>query len=168
MVATNFSLMPNLDAISIIRKVENNSKPLSDFADVQRGVTPFRLTDKPMFPTSKRAFKGTVRRYSFEEGPQLYVRFDETLAEFKPEKYFVGSRLLMRELISRQFQLQAVKVEDDFVTKLLYQLLQSRRKSAARQNGRAGRVHARTAQTAALRENAARERDAGAADQVHG
>jgi hypothetical protein len=38
------------------------------------------------------------------------------LAEPKPERYFRGPRLLLRELISRQFQLQAVKVTGDFVT----------------------------------------------------
>jgi hypothetical protein len=34
----------------------------------------------------------------------------------KPERYFEGQRLLLRELISRQFQLQAVFTSDAFVT----------------------------------------------------
>ena len=105
----------SLDTL-IMQKIEQVSKPFSNFADIQRGVTPFHLTDEPTHPTSKPAFNGTVRRYVFERGAQSYIRFDETLAEPKPEKYFKGGRLLLRELISRQFKLQAVKVDEDFVT----------------------------------------------------
>lgn len=103
-------------SLNILRKIENISKPLSELADVQRGVTPFPTTEKPIFPTSKLAFTGTVRRYIFENEKVAYIKYDKSLAEFKPEKYFVGPRLLLRELISRQFRLQAVKVYDDFVT----------------------------------------------------
>lgn len=83
---------------------------------MQRGVTPFHLTDSPQYKTSRPAFDGTVRRYQFERGPRKYVRFDSSLAEPKPERYFTGPRLLLRELISRQFRLQAVRVDEDFVT----------------------------------------------------
>jgi hypothetical protein len=74
------------------------------------------LTDKPTHKSSRPAFAGTVRRYLLEEGPQKYVRFDDTLMEPKPVRYFEGPRLLVRELISRQFQLQAAMTTDDFVT----------------------------------------------------
>lgn len=80
------------------------------------GVTPFHLTDAPQHKASRPAFEGTVRRYQFERGPKKYVRFDNSLAEPKPDRYFKGSRLLLRELISRQFRLQAVRVDEDFVT----------------------------------------------------
>ena len=104
------------DTALIIRKLQTNSKPLEQFADVQRGVTPFNLSDTKTHATSRLAFSGTVRRYKVEEGPKQYIRFDDTLAEPKPERYFIGPRILLRELISRQFQLQAVRVEKDFVT----------------------------------------------------
>jgi hypothetical protein len=91
---------------SLMRRLEKNSVPFSTYADIQRGVTPFKLTEQPSHKTSLRAFEGTVR----------YIRFDDTLAEPKPVRYFQGPRLLIRELISRQFQIQAVKVTKDFVT----------------------------------------------------
>jgi len=103
-------------ATAIIRKIEKVGRPFCAFADIQRGVTPLKTTPEATHPSSRLAFKGTVRRYKFDRGPNVYVRFDETLAEPKPERYFQGPRLLLRELISRQFQLQAVKVVDDFVT----------------------------------------------------
>lgn len=103
-------------ATSIIQRMEAVGRPLASFADVQRGVTPLDTTERRTHATSRAAFMGTVRRYTFERGPNVYVRFDATIAEPKPEKYFQGPRLLLRELISRQFRLQAVAVVEDFVT----------------------------------------------------
>ncbi|MGO8792168.1 MAG: Eco57I restriction-modification methylase domain-containing protein, partial [Terriglobia bacterium] len=100
----------------LMTKVQNVSRPMNEFADIQRGVTPFNLTDAPDHKHSIRAFAGTVRRYSVESGERKFIRFDETLAEPKPDRYFKGPRLLLRELISRKFELQAVKVTEDFVT----------------------------------------------------
>ncbi len=103
-------------ATSLMRRLEKNGVPFSTYADIQRGVTPFNLTEKPTHKTSLPAFEGTVRRYLLDEGPERYVRFDDTLAEPKPIRYFQGPRLLIRELISRQFQIQATKATKDFVT----------------------------------------------------
>jgi len=100
----------------IIKKLESKGVPFSAYADIQRGVTPFHLTDKATHKTSRPAFEGTVRRYSLERGPKKFVRFDQTLMEFKPERYFRGPRLLVRELISRQFRLQAMRADESFVT----------------------------------------------------
>ena len=100
----------------LIRKIQQNSRPLQEFADVQRGVTPFNLTSSRTHATSRPAFNGTVRRYFIEHGSGIYIRFDDTLAEPKPERYFEGPRLLLRELISRRFRLQAAKVTESFVT----------------------------------------------------
>jgi len=103
-------------ATRLMRKIQDGAKPLQEFADVQRGVTPFNLTDLATHATSRPAFNGTVRRYSIEREAPRYIRFDGTLAEPKPERYFKGPRLLLRELISRQFRLQAVKVSEHFIT----------------------------------------------------
>jgi methylase of polypeptide subunit release factors len=106
----------DLHAIEIMWNIEKVGKPLSDYADVQRGVTPFHLDEEPLYDSSKLGFTGTVKRYIYEKGDLAYIRYDDTLAEYKPERYFKGKRLLIRELISRQFRLQVVKVEDDFIT----------------------------------------------------
>jgi len=81
---------------------------------------PFQSDRQNRWATSRPAFDGTVRRYTLERGSHRYIRFDDTLAEPKPERYFVGPRLLLRELISRQFRLQAVKAQEDFVTKQVH------------------------------------------------
>lgn len=93
-----------------------NSVPVRELADIQRGITPFDLTDAPIHANSREAFNGTVRRYKLDRGPKCFIRFDETLAEFKPERYFVGDRILLRELISRKFEIQAAFASEPFVT----------------------------------------------------
>ena len=103
-------------SFQIIEKIRRVSVPLGELADVQRGVTPFQLTSKPINRLSRRAFNGTVRRYLIEFGREAYIVFDDSITEPKPERYFIGPRLLLRELISRQFRLQAVKTDVDFVT----------------------------------------------------
>jgi type I restriction-modification system DNA methylase subunit len=114
--ADEFLTYADTATAALIMKIQGRGKPLKQYADVQRGVTPFILTEVPEHPHSRHAFDGTVRRYSLEPGNERYVRFDGSLAEPKPERYFEGPRILLRELISRQFRLQAVKVTDDFVT----------------------------------------------------
>jgi hypothetical protein len=100
----------------IITQMEKNGVPLARYADIQRGVTPFKLTDKPEHENSRPAFNGNIRRYCYIQGDTKYLRYDDSLAEYKPEKYFKGPRILLRELISRQFTLQAAIVSSDFVT----------------------------------------------------
>jgi adenine-specific DNA-methyltransferase len=103
-------------ATRLIRKIQKIGNPLGTVTDVQRGVTPFQTTSAATYKTSRPAFLGTVRRFSIRDGDKVYVRFDDTLAEPKPERYFVGPRLLLRELISRQFRLQATWTDQNFVT----------------------------------------------------
>ena len=109
------------DATQLIQNLEARCLSLGHYADVQRGVTPFHVTPSPTHKTSRRAFSGTIRRYLYEVGESCYIRFDGTLAEPKPERYFRGPRLLLRELISRQFQLQATFVAEEFVTNKSFQ-----------------------------------------------
>ncbi len=74
------------------------------------------MSPTPLSHNSFRAFDGIVRRYKLSRGKRAYIRYDETLAEYKPARYFKGPRLLLRELISRQFRLQAVYTDEDFIT----------------------------------------------------
>jgi adenine-specific DNA-methyltransferase len=100
----------------LMNKIGKVSKPFSELADIQRGVTPFDLQEVSFHKNCRFAFDGTIRRYTIDYEPSKFVRYDETLAEFKPSRYFEGERLLLRELISRQFRLQAMFVDQDFVT----------------------------------------------------
>lgn len=102
--------------LSVLQKMRQSGSRLGVLADVQRGVTPFELTDEPTHTNSIPALSSTIRRYRYEPESVGYIRYDESLAEFKPYRYFQGHRILLRELISRQLQLQAMLVTEDFVT----------------------------------------------------
>jgi len=103
-------------ALKILSNLKRRSIPLSQVADIQRGVTPFKLSESASHKNSLPAFSGVLRRYSLTEGDTRFIRYDNTLAEFKPARYFAGPRVLLRELISRQMRLQAYLATDDFVT----------------------------------------------------
>jgi adenine-specific DNA-methyltransferase len=47
---------------------------------------------------------------------EISLKRRHSLAEPKPERYFKGPRLLLREMISRQFRLQAVYTNENFIT----------------------------------------------------
>jgi len=101
---------------AIIEKLQKTCAKFRDLSDIQRGVTPFNTFPEPPNINPRKAFRGTVRRYKLVMGESAFIRFDDSLAEYKPARYFVGPRILLRELISRQFQLQAVYVDEDFIT----------------------------------------------------
>ena len=101
---------------NIIKKINKIKTKFSDITDIQRGVTPFHISKEKPETNAFIAFTGTVRRYITKESKPAYIRYDKTLAEYKPPKYFKGPRILLRELISRQFRLQATYVDENFIT----------------------------------------------------
>jgi predicted type IV restriction endonuclease len=101
---------------AVVDKLNGVGARFSDVADIQRGVTPFHTSPRKQSHDASRAFTGTVRRYKLEESRRAFLRYDESLAEYKPARYFTGPRLLLRELVSRQFRLQAVYVDEKYVT----------------------------------------------------
>jgi hypothetical protein len=75
----------------IANKVTRIGGKLSDVMDIQRGVTPFHTTPEKPNINPYLAFRGTVRPYRIKKGERVFIRYDETLAEFKPYKYFNGT-----------------------------------------------------------------------------
>jgi len=104
------------DEARVVERLEACGARFADFLDIQRGVTPFKTTNIPPPVNPQPAFSGTVRRYLRTDGEPAFLRYDDSLAEYKPRRYFEGPRLLLREMISRQFRLQATYVTEDFVT----------------------------------------------------
>jgi hypothetical protein len=107
--------------LELKRKILKETIPLIKIADVQRGITPFQLVQKSSDNSFAVALDGELKRYYHQFSGNYYVKYDETIAEYKPEKYFVGKRLILRELISRQFRLQCVFVEQDYITNKSHQ-----------------------------------------------
>jgi hypothetical protein len=110
----------NKSKLNIEEKVAKKGTELSEFADVQRGITPFDLVEETGDQYAP-ALDGGLRRYTYHFSGTKYVEYHEDIAEYKPERYFEGERLILRELISRQFRIQLILTDKDFVTNKSYQ-----------------------------------------------
>jgi len=111
-----FLITKSNEEILLVQKLQARFDMISDIMDIQRGVTPFNIQIQKPEINPFRAFDGTVRRYSLIHKSHSFIRYDETLAEYKPIRYFQGDRILLREIISRQFQIQATYTSEDFIT----------------------------------------------------
>ncbi|SDG24071.1 Eco57I restriction-modification methylase domain-containing protein [Halorientalis regularis] len=108
------------DELDLEEKIAKNGIHLSAVADIQRGITPFDLVDDGDDNYSP-ALDGNLRRYTYGFSGEKYVEYHDGIAEYKPERYFTGERLILRELISRQFRIQLALTDEDFVTNKSYQ-----------------------------------------------
>src|SRR5205823_10848150 len=108
------------------KKVNAVSVPLRSIADVQRGITPYLLTD--MTPNNKYAYAldGELRRYTYAYSATKCVEYHNGIAEYQPPGLFRGTRVIVRELISRQFRIQAVLTSQDFVVNKSHQIVAPR------------------------------------------
>lgn len=110
----------NSQELALEQKIAQKGIDLTEIADVQRGITPFDLVNDGGAGYSP-ALDGELRRYTYSFSGEKYVEYHEDISEFKSNRYFIGERLILRELISRQFRLQLVLTDEDFVTNKSYQ-----------------------------------------------
>jgi type I restriction-modification system DNA methylase subunit len=99
-------------------KLNDHKIDAGEILDVSRGITPFKEISSSSTNAAK-GFFGSIGRYELE-GEFKTVQYDNSLAEFKPEKFFKGPRLLIRRIISRQHRIHATFVSDDFVINKSY------------------------------------------------
>ncbi|MBP6625297.1 MAG: Eco57I restriction-modification methylase domain-containing protein [Chitinophagaceae bacterium] len=106
-----------------IRNIQNKfSKLEMTIGDVTKSVRGI-LADtsdysiKKIDSTYKSVFSGKLDRYSIDN-EVMFVKYGENLKE-KPssEDYFIGERILIRRIISRQFRVMATVTEQHFVNK---------------------------------------------------
>lgn len=109
----------SVKAGTIRSKLAIHSKKVSDITDSVRGILANKedVANGPLDDTFKPFFTGKLNRYTIEP-ITTYVRYGENLRE-KPKsyKFFVGERILVRRIVSRQFRVMATLVEDEFVSK---------------------------------------------------
>jgi hypothetical protein len=100
---------------------------LGEITDTARGILPRRtdLSAEQHGPEWKPYFDGDIYRYQLNWEPKAWVKYSPDLREMPSDyHYFVGSRVLVRRLISRQARLMATWVSEEFVNKKdLYNVL---------------------------------------------
>ena len=116
-----FAVFLRQEEITLLKRVVTCSTSLGKLFDVQRGITPFNFVDPKQDSEASLAFDGELRRYTYDNTESSFVHYGTDLPEYKDPKYFFNERVLLRELISRQFRLQAAKPSEHFVTNKSYQ-----------------------------------------------
>lgn len=111
--------------LSVVEKVATSSEPTAAVADVTRGITPFResLAKTRVAP----GHTGELRRYLMFGPFNTPIEYHPGLPEYRPIEVFTGARILLRELINRQFRLQADYADETFVVNKSCQIIRCQR-----------------------------------------
>ena len=105
-------------AISIHNKVKQFGTEAEMFLEVARGMTPFSGAAEGS-QVAIAGFWGTVGRYNLQ--PERIGRVNMVdLTECPSDDFFVGERLIIRRIISRQHRIHATYVDTDFAINKSY------------------------------------------------
>jgi RNAse (barnase) inhibitor barstar len=106
--------------ISIHNKVRQFGIKAETFLEVARGMTPFSGATEGS-QTARTGFWGTVGRYDLR--PERIGQVSTAgLTECPTDDFFVGERLIIRRIISRQHRIHATHVDTDFAINKSYLL----------------------------------------------
>ena len=84
---------------------------------VKRGIEVFApQPTKTGLVNPMPAFTGTLQRYDLVHGERGFIGYKADIEASKPLEYFSAPRILLRQVLSRKLRLQAVFVEDAFLT----------------------------------------------------
>ena len=98
----------------IQQKIKGNSIEGFKILDVDRGITPIVPIIADNHSNTVLAFVGDFGRYSFSE-QAIRVKYDKTLAEYTPPKYFQKTGVVIRRIISRQQRIIAALNHEGYV-----------------------------------------------------
>jgi len=118
--ANRFLTLVGKQPRDIIDKVEKKGIDGEAVLNVSRGVTPFKQVNKMRVKGVATGLWFSLDRYGLDEQRRATIAYDPSLAEYKPPKYFRGSRMLIRRIISRQHRIHACIVHEAFVVNKSY------------------------------------------------
>jgi hypothetical protein len=101
---------------ALVERLRDLPDDLEKYADVMRGVEVYHPRSRAECKTPKRAYTGEMLRYQLDIGPAAYESYSPEIEKAKPVRFFRGPRILLRQLLSRKFRLQAVFTEEEFLT----------------------------------------------------
>lgn len=124
-----FLVLASIDEASLIAKLQSCPKCFDDYLEVMRGIEIYHPSDKNKCRAPKVALTGDIYRFQLNEGPPGYIDYTPEIESSKPWRFFGGPRILLRQLISRNFRLQAVAVTKSFLTNQSVQSLVLKQKT---------------------------------------
>jgi hypothetical protein len=130
-----FDVEVDSDVRNIILKIRNNSIVLGDVFEITRGVNPYdKYRGQSQDIISKKAYHadfkkdGTflpelrgrhVNTFVYKWDKKHYISYGSWLAAPRDPKFFTGSRILLREIISKRFMCTIIS-EDFIIDRSLY------------------------------------------------
>ena len=111
-----FLVLSSREQAALVKKLRASPAKLNSIVEVMRGIETYNPRSATDCQKPKRAFNGEMLRYELDLGPEAYEGFPPSIEAGKPVKFFKGQRILLRQLLSRKFRLQAVFAEQEFLT----------------------------------------------------
>ena len=90
---------------------------------IQRGISPYEPVRRSPGRDYELCLDGELRRYTYHFSGGSCVAYHPGIAEYKDRELFEGNRTIVRQLISRQFRIQAVATEAFFVVNQSHQVI---------------------------------------------
>lgn len=111
-----FLVLSSKEQAALVKKLRNSPATFDSVVEVMRGIETYNPRSAEECQNPKRAFNGEMLRYKLDLGPKAYEGYPPNIEIGKPIRFFSGPRVLLRQLISRKFRLQAVYAEEEFLT----------------------------------------------------
>jgi hypothetical protein len=111
-----FLITASRNEAALVRKIRMQAASFEDFLDVMRGIETFNPSSMAASEFARAALTGDIYRYELREGPPGFVDYPASIEGSKPWRFFGGPRVLLRQLLSRRFRLQATFTDVAFLT----------------------------------------------------
>lgn len=121
-----FLVLSSKDQAALVQKLRRSPAAFGSAVEVMRGIETYNPRPAKDCRMPKRAFNGEMLRYELDVGPKAYEDYPPDIEAAKPNRFFSGQRILLRQLLSRKFRLQAVYSEAEFLTNQSVQSLIAR------------------------------------------
>lgn len=112
----DFLITASKEEAALVAKLRSQKFTFESMVDVMRGIEIYHPGPMDALIRPMKAFTGEMRRYSLRHGQDGFVDFTEEIAASKPLRFFTGPRILLRQLVSRKFRLQATLSQESFLT----------------------------------------------------
>lgn len=121
-----FLVTSGLAEAQLVAKLRKMPKQFNNFGEVMRGIETYNPKSVPPREHSRRALVGDIHRYEINHTGEGFIKYPPAIESSKPWRFFSGPRILLRQLLSRKFRLQAAYAEDHFLTNQSVQCLLAR------------------------------------------
>jgi len=127
---SGFLVLASRQEAALVEKLRQCPRRFEDYVDIMRGIETYHPSPANGLRRPRAALTGDIYRYQMLDGTKAFIDYTPEIEKSKPWRFFSGPRILLRQLLSRKFRLQAVLVERPFLTNQSVQSLILRHKDS--------------------------------------